>query len=129
MTRAAKAGIVYFLCVFAAGFVLGTIRVLILVPAVGEWPANLIELPIILTICWFVCGWAIRRYAVEPALGGRATMGAIAFALVMIAELALATLLFGESISAYAARLAAPLGLAGLAGQLCFALFPLWRLR
>ncbi|MGP1352588.1 MAG: hypothetical protein ACTS1Z_04635 [Parasphingopyxis sp.] len=129
MTRAAKAGTFYFLCVFAAGFVLGTIRVLMLVPAIGEWPANLIELPIILTVCWLACGWAIRRYAVDPAVAPRATMGAIAFGLLMLAELALATLLLGESIGEYGARLIAPLGLLGLAGQFCFALFPLWRLR
>jgi hypothetical protein len=129
MIDAAKAGLSYFLLVFAAGFILGTIRVLLLVPAVGEWAATLIELPVILAIAWFVCGLAIRRYAVSPQVSARFAMGAIALVLLLAAEILLAILLFGEGPILYATRRMEPAGLSGLAGQLCFALFPLWRMR
>ncbi|QLC23706.1 hypothetical protein HFP57_00770 [Parasphingopyxis algicola] len=129
MTDATKAGISYFALVFGAGFVLGTMRIFLLVPAVGEWTATLIELPIILAIAWFVCGWAIRRYAVSPQVSARFAMGAIALVLLLAAEMLLAIILFGEGPILYAARMMEPVGLSGLAGQLCFALFPLWRMR
>lgn len=123
------AGIAYFALVFAVGFVLGTIRVFALIPAFGEWIGNLIELPVILLVSWVLCGSVIRRFAVPVDFRARATMGAIAFCLLMAAEIGLAVLLFGESLSEYTARLLSALGLLGLAGQLLFALFPLWRLR
>ncbi|TAD74130.1 MAG: hypothetical protein EAY70_11640 [Sphingomonadales bacterium] len=44
-----RAAIAYWAVVFALGFVLGTIRVLWVIPLVGLIPATLIELPLILT--------------------------------------------------------------------------------
>ncbi len=127
--QAVKAGTTYFGLVFAAGFILGTIRVTWLIPSLGEWAGSLIELPVILLISWIVCGAVIRRYAVSTRFGQRAVMGGVAFGLLMAAEVGLAILVFGDSPSGYAARLLSPLGLIGLTGQMCFALFPLWRLR
>jgi hypothetical protein len=40
------AGAGYFACVFAAGFVAGTIRVLFVMPAIGDLAEMLMELPI-----------------------------------------------------------------------------------
>ncbi len=52
-----KAAFLYFLPVFAAGFVLGTIRVLWLAPQTGHLVATLIELPVMLAIsCWLRAG-------------------------------------------------------------------------
>lgn len=129
MKQGAIAGLVYFAVIFAAGFVLGTIRVLLLAPAFGEWAAVLLELPVMLALSWFVCGWVIRRHALGSALRERITMAVVAFALLMGAEFGLAVALFGQAMAAYAADLATPVGLLGLAGQLCFALFPLLRMR
>ena len=52
MQSALKAGIFYFATVFAVGFALGTIRVLTIVPRVGEMVAIVIEVPFILAISW-----------------------------------------------------------------------------
>ena len=43
MTRAIAAAVVYFALAFAAGFVLGTVRVMLVGPRIGEIAAVLIE--------------------------------------------------------------------------------------
>jgi len=123
-TRAVEAGVTYFAIVFAAGFALGTVRVLLLVPQVGELPAALLELPIMLGISWFVCAKLIARYQVPPRIPARLTMGFVAFGLLMLAELALSLLLFGRSTNDFAQALATPHGMTGLAGQVLFGLMP-----
>lgn len=126
---AVKAGLVYFALVFVVGFALGTIRVLFLIPAVGETPAVLVETPIMLTISWIVCRLIVRRFAVPPVIRDRAVMGGFAFALLMIAEIAVAWLLGRRSVSAYLAHYVTLAGAIGLAGQLAFAAFPLLQLK
>ena len=44
-----KAALLYFLNVFGAGFLLGPIRIFLLVPKIGVRAAELIEMPIMLT--------------------------------------------------------------------------------
>jgi hypothetical protein len=123
-TRAVEAGVTYFAIVFAAGFALGTVRVLLLVPQFGELPAALLELPIMLGISWFVCAKLIARYQVPPRIPPRLMMGAVAFGLLILAELALSLTLFGRSINDFAQALATPHGMIGLAGQVLFGLMP-----
>jgi hypothetical protein len=48
--EALKPGHVYFLLVFGTGFVLGTVRVLLIVPLVGHRTAELPEMPLMLII-------------------------------------------------------------------------------
>lgn len=48
--QALKAGILYFACVFGAGFALGTARALWLVPRVGTRTAELMEMPFMLAV-------------------------------------------------------------------------------
>ena len=129
MRSALKAGLIYFALVFAAGFVLGTGRVLLLAPAAGEIAAVLIELPIMLAISWFACGWVIRRHSDPRLLGARAITGAAAFVLLMLAELALAIFVFGRSVDVFLGSFETPAGAIGLAGQIAFAIFPLLQLR
>jgi hypothetical protein len=51
-------------------------------------------------------------------------MGAIAFALLMVLEFGVSTLLFGNTPGAHLARYAEAVPLLGLAGQLVFAAMP-----
>ncbi|MBT8469070.1 MAG: hypothetical protein KJN97_10005 [Deltaproteobacteria bacterium] len=123
--NAAKAGAAYFAIVFAVGFVLGTVRTLFIAPRLGDLLAVLIELPFMLGASWLVCGWVLRHWHVAASPGPRLTVGVIAFALLIIAEVTLSLTLFDRSLSDYLGYLTTPHGLTGLAGQILFALMPL----
>ncbi|NNE17810.1 MAG: hypothetical protein HKN10_04955, partial [Myxococcales bacterium] len=97
--RAVGAGVTYFAIVFAAGFALGAVRVLLVVPRFGELPAVLLELPIMLGVSWLVCAKVIARYQLLPRISPRLTMGAVAFSLLILAELSFSLTLFGRSIN------------------------------
>ena len=122
-----KAGFVYFAIVYAAGFALGTLRVLVVAPALGASAAVLVELPIILAASWFACGFVLRRFAVSHA--ARATMAATALVLLLLAEIGTGMFAFGQTFDAARDRLFAPENWLGLAGQLLFVVFPLLRQR
>lgn len=121
--RIASAAIVYWAMVFALGFVLGTIRVTWVIPVVGLLPATIIELPIILSASWFAAGWLVRRFRIVSAEEALA-VGALAFAILMAAECALAVTLMGQSPAQWLTGLATPHALLGLAGQAVLALMP-----
>lgn len=122
---ALKAGVAYFALVFAAGFVLGTIRTLLLAPHIGPFAAVVVELPLMLAIAWFICRWLVERFAVGDARAERLVMGVIAFVLLLAAELVLSLSLFGGTVVGFVASLGTPEGAAGLAGQVAFAAMPL----
>lgn len=123
--RTLLAGAAYFAIVFAAGFVLGAIRTLVLAPRVGPFAAVIVELPLMLAISWIACGKVLSRFAVPARAGPRLGVGASAFSLLMLAEVVLSLVGFGRAPSDYLAELGTPHGLLGLAGQVLFALMPL----
>jgi hypothetical protein len=125
LVRACVCGAVYFAAVFAAGFALGVLRTAVLTPAIGRLAAVAIELPVILAIAWIACGAVLRRVALTRSEA--AAMGAVAFTLLMAAEVALSVLLSGRSPADHFALYARPAYLLGLVGQLGFAAFPLVR--
>lgn len=127
MSRALRAGAAYFAFVFALGFVMGTARVLALEPILGETRATLLELPVMLAASWGLCGWCVRRFGVPARLADRATMGAFAFALMMLAELSLSIGLMDRSGAAHFARYDEFIPALGLLAQLAFAAFPVVR--
>ena len=51
-------------------------------------------------------------------------MGATAFSLIMVSEIVLAGFLRGQGMADWAADVATPIGLIGLAGQVAFGLMP-----
>lgn len=128
-TRALKAGALYFALVFAAGFALGAIRVLLVVPYLDEFTAVLLELPLMLGISWLVCGWVVTRLQVPSTTTARFVMGALAFGLLIAAEILLSVVGFDRSMEEYLHHFGTPQGLLGLTGQLAFALMPLVRRR
>ena len=101
--RVLQAGVLYFTLVFGAGFVLGTIRTLWVVPRVGARAAELMETPIMLVVTIVVAGWVVRHLAVPPALSIRLGMGGIALVLLLLAEFSFVLWLRGLSIREYLA--------------------------
>lgn len=98
-----KAGVLYFAVVFGAGFLLGPIRILLVVPRLGTRVAELLEAPIMFVITIVAARWIVRRFAIPPTPSKRLGMGCIALGLMLLAEFTLVLWLRGLSISAYLA--------------------------
>jgi hypothetical protein len=124
-----SAGALYAIIVFLIGFILGTIRVLLLVPRLGETTAVLVEAPVMLAASWFVCRWCVDRLYVRRTVLARSLMGLVAFAVLMSAEVGLGAVL-GRSIADQLATYGSLAGALGLAAQVIFAILPviqIWR--
>ena len=91
-----KAALFYFLTVFGAGFLLGPIRVFLLVPKVGVRTAELIEMPIMLAAIYFAARQTNTKFPLPPA--NRLALGFSALSLMLAAELTVATTLRGLTI-------------------------------
>jgi hypothetical protein len=128
MPKASKAGALYALIVFLAGFIFGTIRVLLLAPRLGETAAVILETPVMLAASWFLCRWCVDRLDVPHRVGARSLMGVVAFVVLMAAELGLAGLVFDRSLDEQLAGYASAPGVIGLVAQAVFAAFPVVRL-
>jgi hypothetical protein len=115
---------VYALSVFAIGFALGAIRVLLLVPRLGDTAAVLLETPFMLAVSWKISRWCARTDGLSTDTGGALLMGAIAFAILMFAEVWTAVLCFNRTVAEYFAGFGSVPGVIGLAAQLCFAGVP-----
>ena len=98
-----KAGLLYFALVFGAGFVLGVLRVMWVVPRFGTRMAELMETPIMLVVTILAARWIVRRLAMEPKPSCRLGMGCVGLGLMLIAEFTLVLWLRGLSISEYLA--------------------------
>jgi len=96
-----KAGAVYFALVFAAGFVLGTIRVLWVVPRFGEKTAELMEAPIMLVVTILAARWTVNRFAMPPVPWRRLGTGFIALGILLAAEFTMVLKVRGLTISEY----------------------------
>jgi hypothetical protein len=98
-----KAGVLYFALVFGAGFVLGAIRILWVVPRFGMRIAELMETPIMLVITILAARRIVRHLAIPPTPSRRLGMGCVALCLMLIAEFTLVLSFRGLSISEYLA--------------------------
>ena len=103
-TKPITAGLVYFLLVFVAGFALGTLRVLFLVPVLSERYAELLEMPVMLGVIYFAARFVVHRFLASG--GGTSARSALLtglFALVLLlgAEFGLVLYLRGISLRQY----------------------------
>lgn len=98
MERLRAAGL-YFLLVFSAGFALGTLRVLFVVPAIGERAAELLEMPLMIVIVAVAARFVVRKYA--GSIHGTSQwlqVGAIALACMLTADVGVGVALRGMSV-------------------------------
>lgn len=119
-----KAAIAYFVLVFGAGFVLGSIRVPFLVPRIGERYAELIESPIMFVVVVLAARFIVQRFSLPSSPAIRLLVGFAALALMMLAELLLTTVLQNVSVMEYIASRDPVSGSVYLLELLLFALMP-----
>jgi len=120
-----KAGVFYFMIVFAAGFMLGTIRVLWIVPRLGTRVAELIEAPIMIFISMIAAGWLVRRFREITKASDWLWAGLTGLTLMMLTEFSVVLWLRGLSLAEYIAT-RDPVSSAVYFGSLVlFALLPL----
>ena len=127
--RAIHAGLIYCAVVFAAGFVLGVLRMTLVAPLAGELAAVTLEAPVMLAIAWTACGWLTEQLDLSPPLVDRLVMGGVALGAVIVAEAAVALLAKGYSLQEFFQSHGRSALLLGLLAQLAFALFPLLQRR
>ena len=99
--KALEAGLAYFAIAFGAGFVLGAIRVLLVVPRLGTRTAELVEMPIMLAVSFLAARWVARRFVMPYAVPSRLAMGLIALALLVAFEFTVVLWLRGLTLDAY----------------------------
>ena len=124
-TRTLKSGLLYFTLVFGAGFVLGTIRVLWVVPRFGERMAELMETPIMLVVTILAARWVVQRLAVARTAAKRLAVGLVALALLLVAETTGVLFLRGLTMREYFASRDPVAGTAYLVMLAVFAIMPL----
>jgi len=94
-----RSGLAYFALVFGAGFALGAVRLLWVAPRLGARAAELIEMPLMLAVVVLAARWLLRRFAQRRAAWYGA--GALAAALILAADFALAVYVRGLPLQRY----------------------------
>lgn len=118
-------GVVYFLVVFAWGFLLGVVRTLWLVPRLGERWAELVEVPVMLGVIWLAARWVVRRFSLGArGRGARAGVGLLALALLLAAELGFVLRVRGLSLVEYLEERDPVSGTAYVVSLALFAILP-----
>lgn len=95
-----QSGALYFGCVFGAGVLFGTVRLVVLVPRLGVRWAELLEMPFMFVVVALAARWIVQRCKLAP---GRTRLGAgaVALGLLLLAESSLALWLQGQSLRQY----------------------------
>jgi hypothetical protein len=119
-----KAGAIYFALVFGAGFVLGTIRSLWVVPRFGTRMAELMEMPIMLAVTIVAARWTVLHLSMPMMWSARIEMGCIALVLMLIAEFGFVLWIRGLSIKDYLAARDPMAGAAYYLLLIVFAIMP-----
>src|SRR5690348_14742906 len=101
MKQVLKAGVLYFLMVFAVGFVLGTIRTLWVAPKLGARTAELTEAPLMFGVSILAARWVVRHLALSSQWPVRSCCGGIALGFMLLGEITLAGWLRGLTIREY----------------------------
>jgi hypothetical protein len=122
--RTLKAGAIYFLLMFAVGWILGPMRELCAVPRFGRVMALLIEAVIMLIAMIISARWVMRRFEVHRTLGSTILMGLVALGILAPAEIAGALWVRRLSLNEYLASFGTAPGVISAVMFLLFAAMP-----
>jgi len=109
-----NAGLTYGALAFAAGGVLGTLREVLLAPAIGAPGAAMAEAAAMAVLLWLAARWVVARLP-APALRARAIVAGVALAVVLACDLGFGLLLDASGLAARRAPRDLPVQLVGLA--------------
>lgn len=126
MAPVVKAGVIYFVVVFTLGFVLGTIRTLWVVPALGARNAELAEAPVMVLMSFLVARWIVSRWLHSLTSVGRLAAGLIALTLMVTTEFTVVLWIRGLTIREYWATRDPVSGTVYVISLVLFALMPLF---
>jgi hypothetical protein len=124
--RTLKAGALYFVLVFGAGFVLGIPRVLWIAPRLGARAAELMESPVMLVVIIFAARWVVRRFSLPPTIASRLGTGVIALGFLLAAEFTVVLKIRHLTLTQYIQERDPVAGFAYVLMLLLFALMPLF---
>ena len=86
MTLILRAALAYFGIVFGVGFLLGLLRVPLLVPRIGERWAELIEMPFMLITIVLSARWIVGKFGFQGRCGTAFLTGTSAAAVLLLVE-------------------------------------------
>lgn len=86
MKRALVLASVYFAIFFTVGFVLGAIRVTLLLPELGQRYSELVEMPVILLALFVTARWLVTRFDLIGKLAVSLFTGLIAASMLLAIE-------------------------------------------
>jgi hypothetical protein len=98
-----KISLIYFGTVFTVGFLLGMIRVPLVVPALGERTAELIELPFMLIAVFLAARWITDRYGLVSQPRVAFVVGVLAAIYLLLIEFSVVLWLRGLTIGEFLA--------------------------
>jgi len=122
--RILKAGVIYFLLLFALGWIMGPIRELWAVPKFGRMTALLVEAIIMLIAMIVAAGWVTLWFDVPQTLGSTIPVGLVALAILAPAEIAGVLWVRGQSLQDYTASFVTAPGVISLVMFVLFAVMP-----
>ncbi|MGB5739191.1 MAG: hypothetical protein WBM54_07575 [Woeseia sp.] len=96
-------GLIYFALVFGVGFLLGIVRVLVLVPRIGELWAELAEAPLMLVAIVLSARLIVHRFPASHR-ASYLVFGGVALLLLVLVEFSVVLGIRGISISQYFAE-------------------------
>ena len=128
MLKTAYTALLYFTLVLGTGFVLGVFRVLFVVSRIGERWAELMEMPLMAAAIFFSAGYILRHFPEINFPRESLTVGFLALALTVGAELGLAVALQSQSLAEYLGSRDKVSGSVYLIMLIVFALMPRLRL-
>ena len=121
-----RGALLYFGAVFGAGFLLGLIRVLWLVPQLGARFAELLEMPFMILVSFGAASWVVHRSRIPDSKSERMAMGVLALLLMICAELGVTALLLKAPISDVVTKRDPISGIAYVCALFLFGLMPLF---
>lgn len=119
------AGVLYFALVFGAGFVLGTIRTLWIVPGLGTRKAELMEAPIMFVAIVLAARWVGGRPGLQLSRFESLAAGVFALALLLLTEFTVMLWIRGLTVADYLAGRDPVAGMVYVAMLAVFAFMPI----